>query len=1037
MKIIAFCLITLSVFSVANAQKVPAQYQKSRRTEKVINPQWTFNYFEGTGVNKGYEGAGFNDSGWKAVSIPHTWSTYGTTGEINPFILNVSESENPYWWTGWGWYRKHFSISRDYADRKAFIEFEGVQKFCRVWLNGKYLGEHKGGYGSFDFDISQFVKFGEDNLLAVAVYNRQKDEYKIPPMEPGNFNVYGGIYRDVKLVLTDKLYIPMQGSGTHEGGTFVTTPHISEKEAVARVMTWVKNDYPDKKSCTLISSILDAGGAVVQTVKTSVDINPGDIFKFDQTFKPIKNPRLWSNDNPYLYTVKTQVTEGKTVFDEYTSPLGFRWYKWNFGDNSLLLNGKKMILHGGARYQDYPWLGDAIPKWITERDLTDMAVNLNFNFIRTANYPNDKIVYDLADKLGLVVLEEVPDIKDQDFSPEAQELQVREMIRRDRNHPGIIFWALGEETSHPADAKYAAAEDTSRILGAWMVKNGSLSSSVRLNEKNLSMNYLPGSSVRGWYNKDVKNLETNSIRQSGTEENGAKMLASDERFGKGNIANLIYADHGSNLVYLNSPLTGISTDGTVDPYRFPKYAYYLWQANYATSPMVFIRPHFWRSQYLGQQKDIVVSSNCDKVELKVNGESKGIKTPGTGDQHSVTFTGITVEAGTLTAIGTKDGKTIKNEIVLAGKPAKILLTCSHKKIIADRASVAIITADITDSWGNHVYGAGNTIKWNVTGPATLAGPSIYESDIKKNQEKEGAWYIDMPVSNIIRSTGVKGLIHISASASELASGSVDLTAEEPVADNSVIYEPELKDEGRSQVVRKKLTTGRLEEIPREIKEASSGINLGNTDKSGYKKAILAYIRKDNETVDTTTVEFRTLIDVLTSLLANSGGQIVADDYNFSVTHFNYCRLISRYINSTKLPQPFKDGLRKYYSDEVILKGTEKNAGDEMNWLNWIPSGGTVVIVQDDKLPATVKGVIYTKKNELQDIISVVYPQFAGFSQEAKERALIFISKANPYIHVQPQNGQAGAETADKGKIFYTAEPGHPILIPLIKFLSEK
>jgi beta-galactosidase len=1036
MKIITFCLILLLTFSVTLAQKQTAEYLKSRRIEKVINSQWTFNYFQGPGNNKGYEAPAFDDSRWKAVSIPHTWSTYETTGELHPFIKSVSESDDPYWWSGWGWYRKHFSVNREYSDRKIFIEFEGVQKFCRVWLNGKFLGEHKGGYGSFDFDLTQYVKPGEDNILAVAVNNRQKDEYKIPPMAAGKFDVYGGIYRDVKLVLTDKMYIPMQGSAIHEGGTFVTTPKVAEKEATARVRTWVKNDYPEKKSCTLISAIIDTVGNVFQVTKTSVDINPGDVFGFDQTFKPVKNPHLWSTDDPYLYSVKTQVMDGKTIVDEYSSPLGFRRYRWNYNDNSLVLNNKKVILHGGIRHQDYPWLGDAIPKWLTETDLTDMAVNLNFNFLRTANYPNDKYVYDLADKFGIVVAGEVPNIGDQDFSPEVQEQQMKEMIRRDRNHPGIMFWVMGEETNHPADSKYAIAEDTTRILAAWKVKDGSSGTFVKLTDKNLSMDELPVSSIRGWYNRDVKNLEPTVNLQSGTEENAAKMLGSNKGFGKGNIVNLKYDDHGSRQVFINSPLQNVSNDGAVDIYRIPKYAYYFWQANYSKNPMVFIRPHFWRSQYLGQQKDIIVNSNCDKVELLVNGEIKGTKIPSQSDFNSVTFNNITVEAGSLTAIGTRDGKTIKKEIVLAGKPAKLLITGSHRRIPADRASVAIIMADIVDTWGNHVYGAVNTIKWNVSGPAALVGPAIYESDLKKNQGPEGVGYTDMPVSNVIRSTGEKGVIHISVSAGELASGTFDITAEELISDNTVIPEPVLKDEGRMPVPRKTLKSSRLDEVPQEIKEATGEINLGNSDKPGYKIAIREYIRKENESADTSTVEFRTLVNVFSSLLSNNSGRIIADDYNFSIAHYNNCRLISKYINVTKLPQPFKDGLRKYYSDEVIIKGSEKNAGDEMNWLNWIPSGGTVVIVQDEKQPAGVKGVIYTRKIELSEIIAVVYPQFVNFSPEAKERALTFISKANPYIHPAQVNGQQAADNTDKQNISFVAEPGQPILIPLLKFLSE-
>jgi hypothetical protein len=199
------------------------------------------------------------------------------------------------------------------------------------------------------------------------------------------------------------------------------------------------------------------------------------------------------------------------------------------------------------------------------------------------------------------------------------------------------------------------------------------------------------------------------------------------------------------------------------------------------------------------------------------------------------------------------------------------------------------------------------------------------------------------------------------------------------------------------------------------------------DKPGYVQSIREYLVKNNPSVDTTTIEFKTLTDLFASQLLNTDGRISADDYNLSVNHFNNCRQISGYVNFTKLPSLFKDGLKKYYSDMIIKKGSEKNGDEEMNWLNWIPSGGTVVIVADVIPDSGVKGTIYTTKQALEDIISAVYPQFARFSAEARERALVFTSKANPYIHVDNGSGQG---------ITYTAEKGQPILVPLLKFISE-
>jgi beta-galactosidase len=1028
MKFIVILLSATLLFSVSSAQKKQTENQNSHRIEMVINSQWTFNYFPASGADKGYEASVFDDSKWPAVSIPHTWCTFETTGLLHPFIRNASEAENPYWWIGWGWYRKHFIVNREYSGHKIFIEFEGVQKYCKVWVNGKYLGDHKGGYGSFDFDITSFIKPGEDNVLALAVNNKQNDEFKIPPMAAGDFDVYGGIYRNVRIVIKDKLYIPMQGSASHEGGTFVTTPKVSEKEGIVRVQTWVKNDYQEKKSCTLQTSIADSADNIVQIVKTEAEINPGELYRFDQTFKPVKKPHLWADEDPYMYKVISIVMDGKTVADAYTSPLGFRWFTWDYKENLLLVNGRKVLIHGGNRYQEYPWIGGAVPEWITAMDLKDISENLNYNFLRTANYPNDRFVYELTDKLGIITDEGLPNIKDQDFSAEIQEQQLKEMIRRDRNHPSIMFWSMGNETNHAADSKYAAAEDTTRILTARMVTNGSAGLFIKHTDDNLATEILGRSTIRGWYDKDVKDLQPLDGQQSGTEEHQQNMLKASGRFGKENLSTWLYEDYGADREFLNSPLLHVGPEGYVDIYRVPKYAYYFWQANYAKKPMVFIQPHNWRSQYIGQLKDIVVTSNCDKVELFVNGTSKGYKLLDESNFHSVTFNNVPVEAGTITAVATTDEKAIRTEIVMAGRPAKLILTGSHNRIVADRGSLAVIKADIVDSWGNHVYGASNTIKWTVSGPATFVGPAVYESDINRKAQMDGVWFMDMPVSNVIRSTGKPGKITIMLSASGLGSGTLDIEAIESVSDNTVIVEPVLKDEGRMTIARMIQNSVRVEDVPREINPAFEEFNLGGSDKAGYEKAIRDYMKKNNPSVDTASIEFKTLADLLSDQLLNSAGHMISDDYNFSVGHYNNCRVISGYINSTRLPPPFKDGLKKYYSETIIKKGSNKDAGEEMNWLNWIPSGGTVVIVQDVNTVSLNKSIIYTDNPELEQIIGLVYPQFSKFSNEARERALIFISKANPYIHVN----RAGEPT----KVSYTAEKGQPILIPLLKFISE-
>ena len=1007
---------------------VPAGY------EKIINSQWTFNYFPDEKAEKGYESPQFDDSKWPAISIPHTWSTYETTMEVHPFIRSASENDDPYWWNGWGWYRKHFIINPVAAGKKIFIEFEGVQKYCKVWINGKYLGDHKGGYGSFDFDITDHITIGKDNVLAVAVNNTRKDKFSIPPMAAGNFNVYGGIYRDVRLLIKDHLFIPMQGSASHEGGTFVTTPVVTEKEGIVRVQTWIKNDYPEARECILNTYITDGSGRNVQVLKSKAKINSGEIYRFDQTSKPVMKPHLWSPEDPYMYEVLSEVTTGGKITDIFKSPLGFRWFRWDYNENNLYVNGKKVLIHGGNRHQEYPWLGDAIPKWITDMDFRDMAENLNYNFMRTAHYPNDKYVYDLTDKYGIIVDEESPSIKNQDFSAEVQEQQMKEMIRRDRNHPSIMIWSMGNETNHAVDSKYAIAEDTTRILTARRVSGGSAGAYVTHNDDNLPIENLLRCTVRGWYNTDIKDLEPEDPQHCGTEEHQQNMLRASGLFGTSNLCTWIYEDHGADREYLNAPLLHVNPKGYVDLYRIPKYAYYFWQANYAKQPMIFIQPHFWRSQYIGQKKDIVVNSNCNEIELKVNGETKGVIKPSAEDFHSVTFRNIEIVKGTLSATGTINGKSVTTEVKMAGEPARITLKSSHLKMDADRSSVAIITADIVDREGNHVYGATNTVKWSVTGPATLAGHPVYESEINKVHQMEGVWYMDMPVSNVIRSNGNNGTITVLVSSPGLASGSVTIEAVTSRSDNSVITEPLLSDAGRKRVSVPEPVITTSVGSKGELKTIYSEINLGRQQVSDYRKEISRMISENNPSVDTSTIEYRALVSLLGAHLERNGGVLIADDYNFNIGHYNNCRIITGYINPLKLPPLFRDWLKRYYAGEIIMNGNEKNTVDEMNWLNWIPSGGTVVVSQTGKLPVWPKGTVITPKSDLADLITAVHPVFEKYSQEAKERALVFTAKMNPYVKTsEASKVQDGKEVT----IFtYKAEKSKPVLIPFLKFISE-
>lgn len=846
--ILIICLLLYSASGFS--QKKQNLQQNNRRIEKAISSGWTFNYFPKETAPKNYETFGFDDSKWPVVSLPHVWRTFETTGELHPYIPNSAEDDNMYWWTGWGWYRKRFALNKEFSGRKVFIEFEGVQKNCKVWLNGKFLGEHKGAYGPFDFDITAIVKpEGAENVLAVAVNNFQEGTIPYFPDTGGGYHEYGGIIRNVSLVLKDQLYIPMQGSASHEGGTFITTPSVNEKEAVVRVQTWVKNDYTIKKNCTLQTTILDGTNKVVQVLISQSSINPGQLFMFDQTFKPLKPPRLWSPSNPYMYTVKSEVIDGKSVVDIFLSPLGIRIVNWDKISRTLTVNGKKTDLKGGNRKQDYSWLGSAVPEWLILADMQFRTEKQGHNFIRTIYNQDSRQVYNQADKKGLIVDAEIIGVNNRNLSGTEAEQAVKEFVRSNRNHPSIIFWSFGNDAAFAAGSKTAIAEDPGRDV------------------------------IQGRINPDIP------VPLFGSE-------------GKGSLS--------------------------------------------------------------------------------------------------------------------------------SGEAAKITLTSSHSKITAEKGSVVILSADITDQNGNPVKSDLRNLRWTVSGPAVLTGPVDFEAPGSGKSPNQNEWYNGFPATNIIRSTGMPGKIIVSVFSSGIASGSFEITAEENKPDYSVFKAPLLADEGRKPVAKLIINLNRLDEIKKEIAFTKDPVILALSDRAELKKAVMGFISQNNPAADTSSTEFRALVEILALQLRNNGGRMSSDDFNYNIDHFNNCRLIYSYIMATKLPPLYKETLRKYYARSVIALGSEKNAGDEMNWLNWIPSGGLVVIVQNESTKTGIKGVVYTRKTALEDILSTIYPQFSGFSDEGKERALTFTAKMNPYIDA----------VESEGKIKYSAHPGEMILIPQYKFISE-
>lgn len=875
-----YTFIILTALTAAVCLGAPAT-----RIEKTINRDWTFQYFPAQQPDLTPGTNYYDDSRWPAVAVPHTWSTFETTGEVHPFIKTATERDDSYWWYGWGWYRKHIAIGKEYASRLISVEFDGVQKYSRIFVNGKLAGEHKGGYNSFSIDITPFVQFGQDNLIAVLVSNRRDDPYgAIPPMTAGNFNVYGGIYRDVRLVIENRLHFPYQGSADYEGGTFITTPKFSTGSAEVRVRTWVRNDEPAPRDCVLVTTIVDSDGREVKRLEARASVAAGETHEFDQT-TPVAHPHLWSPDDPHLYRVRSDIGT-----DAIENPLGFRWFSWNKEEHHLYVNGKHIVLNGTNRHQEYPWLGDAMPKWMHQRDLEDIRFNLGHNFQRTVHYPNDPYVYDLSDRLGIITVEEVPNIKDIAFGRDVQLQNVREMIRRDRNHPCIFFWSMGNETNQPADSKWGHDEDTSRIIHLRRGTNGG--DYVETNNDDLGFENLLRCTVRGWHDGDREFNDGGHPRNgqvTGTEEWQHDVNRDEMARRQGdNIVVFLYADHGADRKYLYSPLLYLNPKGFVDPYRNPKYMYYLWEANFSPKPMIFIEPYLWREKYLGQKKDIMVDTNCDSVTLKVNGRVIGTLKPGPDTAHSVTFKNVPVERGALSADGTRNGQSMHYEVKMPGAPARVMLMASSPSIPAGRNGIATLSANIVDANGVHVIGANPDLHWKIEGPGTLVGPAVYKTDTLKNGSYEGVWYIDTPIGNVVRSGGSTGTIKVTVEAQGLAAGSVSIQSVAPPEDRIPgISEPTLRDDGRVPVTRDMSVKSTVFAAKaHKLNEITQDYDLPAEAAKDYRAAITAFIQQRNFDLDTSKADFHALVKQLAAILEKTHGHLVADDYNFLVRQFN-------------------------------------------------------------------------------------------------------------------------------------------------------
>ncbi|MGB7769053.1 MAG: glycoside hydrolase family 2 TIM barrel-domain containing protein [Verrucomicrobiia bacterium] len=397
-----------------------------------FNRDWKFLL----GDHPGAQAVSYDDAGWEDIGLPHSFSL--------PYFAS------PEFYVGYGWYRKHFVVPPQWSGKRLFLEFDGAFQDAEIFVNGQGIGEHKGGYTGFSCDITRAVQPG-NNVVAVRL-NNQWDPQLAP--RAGEHVFSGGIYRDVRLVVTDPLHVTWYG-------TFVTTPEVSKASGTVNVKTEVRNDGAAVKNCVLKTDILAPDGQTVASMTSTQSIPAGTTFTFNQTSRPVPRPRLWHPDHPFLYTAVNRVFDGSQFADHYTTTFGFRWFKWT-ADRGFFLNGEHYYFKGANAHQDHAGWGDAVADSGFDRDVK-LVKDAGFDFIRGSHYPHAPAFADACDRLGVLFWSEncfwgtagfknpwgssayPPEAKNQPGFEQSVRNSLRDMIRINRNHPSIIVWSMDNE----------------------------------------------------------------------------------------------------------------------------------------------------------------------------------------------------------------------------------------------------------------------------------------------------------------------------------------------------------------------------------------------------------------------------------------------------------------------------------------------------------------------------------------------------------------------------------------------------------------
>ncbi|HEY6504895.1 MAG TPA: glycoside hydrolase family 2 TIM barrel-domain containing protein [Chitinophagaceae bacterium] len=746
--------------------------QTSPRKKINIDDNWKFSQTDTAGGDK----ASFNDSKWRTLNLPHDWSIENAFTQTAP-----TGGGGGYLPTGVGWYRKHFVLPKSVVAKNIWVEFDGVYQNSDVWINGHHLGHYPSGYMSFYYDLTPYIKKGE-NIIAVRVDNS---------LQPNTRWYSGsGIYRHVWLSIADPLHVA-------QWGTYITTPQADSASAIVVIKTKIANNGATQRDGVLRSIIVDAKGNEVARNESSFLVRSKENAEIEQKIT-VATPALWSLETPNMYSLQSIIVgKGKTIVDETFSPFGIRNIHYD-AQKGFLLNGKRVKMNGVCLHHDAGSVGAAVPEAMWVRRL-QILKEMGCNAIRTSHNPVAPEFLDLCDEMGFLVQDEIFDVwkggkVKYDYSNYFNQWSQHDLVNfiyRDRNHPSVVMWSAGNEigeqsvegghevlrplieTFHREDPTRPVTTGNDHIAA-----DGRSAKLVFLNMLDIvGYNYVDRWHERreGFYTADKiahpewKMVGTESVSIPGVRGNyyggGGFGPVDSSVIRPANMQSVIRAEQlwkyvsGHDYVIGDFMWTGIdylgearwpnknASSGVIDLCGFPKDGYYFYQSQWTTKPMIHLFPHWnWSQTPAGKGKEgkvisVMAYTNCDTVELFLNGRSFGAKAvqfprpgnSGAWNRYDVPPVGITTgdlhlnwdvpyEPGIVKAVGRKGGKVVaEKEIKTTGAPAAIRLSVDRNMINAVPGDVAHIKVEVTDENGYAVPDASNLIQLTIEGAGKLIG----------------------------------------------------------------------------------------------------------------------------------------------------------------------------------------------------------------------------------------------------------------------------------------------------------------------------